>query len=177
MYIWLKLFFWDNIDLASQLPEVVLKFCLVNRLSLNAPCVSGFMSLHISFPLHSLTMVWHTCLFDMLSPSNLLSAQNCLSLSGIASQLEEPESDMRIQRRVSLHFAPMTELQSLCDYIQLFTESASCSHNHTLLDNILERDGYKEGLLRFSWDNQGLVEVYPFFDILKLFKPSITWMS
>lgn len=82
----------------------------------------------------------------MLSPSNLLSAQSCLSLSGIASQLKEPESDMRIHRQVSLHFAPMTELRFLCDYSQLFIESASCSHRQTLLDIISEREGYKKGL-------------------------------
>lgn len=142
-------------------------------MGLNAPCV------RLSFPLCSFTLVQHTCLFDMLSPSNLLSAHSCLSLSGIASQLKEPESDMRIQRRASLHFAPMTELWSLCDYSQLFIESASCSCCQTLLDIISDSEGYK-GVYKGSTETISFLRkpnFFLFFDILKLFKPSITRKS
>lgn len=137
--------FWYIIFLAVQYPEVILKFFLVLWIDWIwmlpvplCPCIST------SHSLSPFTMIWHTCLLDMLLLSNLLSAHNCLSLSGIASQLKEPESDMRIQRRASLHFAPMTELQSLCDYSQLFSESASCTCHQALLDIISDSEGYKE---------------------------------
>lgn len=148
----------------------------MNKLGLNAPCASVSVSPHILFPLCSFTLVWHTCLFDMLSPSNLLSAHSCLSLSGIASQLKEPKSNMRIQRRASLHFAPMTELRSLCDYSQLFIESASCSCCQTLLDIISDIEGYKE-VYKGSAETIRVLWKPNFFDILKLFKPPITWKS